>query len=88
VIFIVFYYRNLAGTNKFACDCNVYNSIVAVIDTLISTEAAVCGTPPHTAGAKFYDGGSYESFYPQRFLCSKTLLIKYIYISVYNYKVH
>jgi len=76
----VFYHRNLAGANEFACDCNVYNSIVAVIDTLTSTEAAECQTPPHTAGAKFYDGGSYESFYPQRFLCSKTLLIKKIYL--------
>jgi len=43
---------------------------VTVIDTLISSEAAVCRTPSQTAGAKFYPGGSYESFYRQRFLCN------------------
>ena len=66
-----FSFSNFAGTNQLACDCNVYNSLVAVIDSLASSRAAVCRTPSQVAGARFYPGGSYETFYRQRFLCSK-----------------
>lgn len=62
---------NLAGTNQFACDCNVYNSIVAVIKALHWKRAAVCRTPSQVRGVRFFPGGPYEKIYRQRFLCSK-----------------
>ncbi|XP_078366394.1 uncharacterized protein LOC144650562 [Oculina patagonica] len=61
---------NLAGSNQFACDCNVYDSLVVAINALSSSRAAVCRTPSQVAGAKFYPGGSYEELYRQRFLCN------------------
>jgi len=61
---------NLAGANQFACDCNVYNSIVAVIKALHWQRAAVCRTPSQVAGVRFFPGGPYEKIYRQRFLCN------------------
>ena len=68
---------NLAGSNQFACDCNVYNSIVAAMDALHVTRAAVCHTPSQVAGVRFYPGGPYEKIYRQSFLCSKKKIANY-----------
>ena len=68
--------RNLNG-NNFACDCNVYNSIVAVITALTASRAATCATPSRVAGVEFYPGGSYEKQPVQDFTCC-TYFIKFL----------
>lgn len=68
--------RNLNG-NNFACDCNVYNSIVAVITALTASRAATCATPSRVAVVEFYPGGSYEKQPVQDFTCC-TYFIKFL----------
>ncbi|CAH3017812.1 unnamed protein product [Porites evermanni] len=61
---------DFSGTNILACDCNVYNSLVSVINALSSSSAAVCASPPRVASVQFYPGGSYENHPVQDFTCS------------------
>ncbi|XP_068721591.1 uncharacterized protein [Montipora capricornis] len=63
-------YLDLSGTNQLACDCNVYNSIVAVIKATNSRRPAVCLTPSQVRSVKFFPEGTYEKIYRQRFLCN------------------
>ncbi|XP_078366293.1 uncharacterized protein LOC144650486 [Oculina patagonica] len=56
--------------NNLACDCNVYSSLVVVIEALSAGRAAVCISPPRVAGVEFYPSGSYESQPVQDFTCS------------------
>ncbi|XP_022792613.1 uncharacterized protein LOC111331710 [Stylophora pistillata] len=58
------------NNNNFACDCNVYNSIVAVINALSQSRAATCASPSRVAAVEFYPGGSYELQPVQDFTCS------------------
>ena len=60
--------RNFNG-NNLACDCNVYSSLVAVINALSQGGAAVCVSPPRVASVEFYPGGSYEDQPVQDFTC-------------------
>ena len=60
--------RNFNG-NDLSCDCNVYSSLVAVINALSQGRAAVCGSPPRVASVEFYPGGSYEKQPVQDFTC-------------------
>ena len=73
--------RNFSGTNVLACDCNVYNSLVSVINALSSSSAAVCASPPRVASVQFYPGGSYENHPVQDFTCCM-----YLYCHVYAVK--
>ena len=67
-IFALFY-RDFGGTNVLACDCNVYSSLVSVINALSSSRAAVCASPPRVASVQFYPGGSFENHPVQDFTC-------------------
>ena len=60
--------RNFNG-NNLACDCNVYSSLVAVINALSQGSAAVCVSPPRVASVEFFPGGSYEDQPVQDFTC-------------------
>ena len=73
--------RDFSGTNVLACDCNVYNSLVSVINALSSSRAAVCASPPRVASVQFYPGGSYENHPVQDFTCCM-----YLYFHVYTVK--
>ena len=65
--------RDFGGpTNQLSCDCNVYNSLVDVIDALgEERRAAVCQAPDRVAGAKFFVGGNYQQVYKQEFTCCR-----------------
>ncbi|KAK3740795.1 hypothetical protein QZH41_010089, partial [Actinostola sp. cb2023] len=69
---------DMSGSNQLQCDCNVYNSLVAVISSLNSARAAVCAGPSRVVGAKFYPGGSYEAVYRQAFTCCNNVIIAII----------
>lgn len=73
--------RDFSGTNILACDCNVYNSLVSVINALSSSSAAVCASPPRVASVQFYPGGSYENHPVQDFTCCM-----YLHCHVYAVK--
>lgn len=59
------------SSNQLQCDGNVYKSFVDVIKSLNAGKAAVCVGPSRVAGAQFYSGGSYQSFYRQEFTYCK-----------------
>ncbi|KAK2566477.1 Cartilage oligomeric matrix protein [Acropora cervicornis] len=60
----------LGGRNQLACDCNVYSSIVHVINSVVSNWPPVCRTPSQVQQVTFFPGGTYANVYPQRFLCN------------------
>nr|AXL14330.1 mega-thrombospondin [Nematostella vectensis] len=59
----------LSGSNNLSCDCNVYNSFVAVINAL-NAGPAECKRPPRVAGVTFFSSGTYKTTYRQEFTCS------------------
>jgi len=62
-------YRDFGGTNQLDCDCNVYSSLLSVIDALSTGRAAICASPARVASVAFYPGGSYENHPIQDFTC-------------------
>ena len=64
----MFHKRNLGGTNQLECDCNVYNSLVEVINAV---QDATCVKPARLADVTFGPPRSYQTVYVQEFTCSK-----------------
>ena len=62
--------RRLAN-NPLACGCNVFNTIVDVVQSVRSN--ALCATPSRVKGATF--PGNYQTFNRRDFTCGRLFLV-------------